>query len=42
MTFLKKGGREVYPPRNQPWKMRSAMIADPEENSLEIASDFWN
>jgi lactoylglutathione lyase len=35
------GGRAIYPPRNEPWKMRSAMIADPEGNLIEIASDFW-
>ncbi len=35
------GGREVYAPRNEPWKMRSAMVADPEGNLIEIASDFW-
>ncbi len=40
--ILEKGGREVYPPRNEPWKMRSAMIADPEGNLIETASDFWN
>jgi hypothetical protein len=36
-----KGGKEIYPPRDEPWKMRSAMIADPEGNLIEIASDFW-
>jgi lactoylglutathione lyase len=35
------GGRVVYAPRDEPWKMRSAMIADPEGNLIEIASDFW-
>lgn len=35
------GGRAVYAPRNEPWKMRSAMITDPEGNLIEIASDFW-
>jgi lactoylglutathione lyase len=35
------GARPIYPPRNEPWKMRSAMIADPEGNLIEIASDFW-
>jgi catechol 2,3-dioxygenase-like lactoylglutathione lyase family enzyme len=35
------GGKEIYPPRDEPWKMRSAMIADPEGNLIEIASDFW-
>jgi catechol 2,3-dioxygenase-like lactoylglutathione lyase family enzyme len=36
-----KGGRIIYSPRDEPWKMRSAMIADPEGNIIEIASDFW-
>jgi lactoylglutathione lyase len=36
-----KGGAPVYLPRDEPWKMRSAMIADPEGNLIEIASDFW-
>lgn len=35
------GGKVVYMPRDEPWKMRSAMIADPEGNLIEIASDFW-
>jgi len=35
------GATEICAPRNEPWKMRSAMIADPEGNLLEIASDFW-
>jgi lactoylglutathione lyase len=35
------GGVSVYAPRNEPWKMRSAMITDPEGNLIEIASDFW-
>ena len=39
--IIAKGGKEVYPPRNEPWKMRSAMIANPEGNLIEIASDFW-
>lgn len=26
----------------EPWKMRSAMITDPEGNLIEIASDFWD
>jgi catechol 2,3-dioxygenase-like lactoylglutathione lyase family enzyme len=39
--IIKKGGKEIYGPRNEPWKMRSAMIADPEGNLIEIASDFW-
>lgn len=38
---LARGGRQVYAPRNEPWKMRSAMLADPEGNLIEIASDFW-
>jgi catechol 2,3-dioxygenase-like lactoylglutathione lyase family enzyme len=40
--IIKNGGQEIYKPRNEPWKMRSAMIADPEGNIIEIASDFWS
>jgi lactoylglutathione lyase len=39
--ILAGGGREVYAPRDEPWKMRSAMLVDPEGNLIEIASDFW-
>jgi predicted enzyme related to lactoylglutathione lyase len=39
--IISKGGMIIYPPRDEPWKMRSAMIADPEGNIIEIASDFW-
>lgn len=39
--ILAKGGVEIYAPRDEPWKMRSAMLADPEGNIIEIASDFW-
>jgi len=39
--IIAKGGVEIYPPRDEPWKMRSAMISDPEGNIIEIASDFW-
>jgi catechol 2,3-dioxygenase-like lactoylglutathione lyase family enzyme len=35
------GASPVYPPRDEPWHMRSAMVADPEGNLIEIASDFW-
>lgn len=35
------GAKPVYPPRNEPWKMRSSMVADPEGNLIEIGSDFW-
>lgn len=34
------GGTPVYPPRDEPWGMRSSMIADPEGNLIEIGS--WN
>ncbi len=34
------GARVVYAPRDEPWGMRSAMIADPEGNLVEIGS--WN
>ena len=39
--IIEKGGKAVYGPRNEPWKMRSAMITDPDGNLIEIASDFW-
>jgi len=39
--FISGGAQAIYAPRNEPWKMRSAMIADPEGNLLEIGSDFW-
>jgi catechol 2,3-dioxygenase-like lactoylglutathione lyase family enzyme len=39
--FVKAGAAVVYAPRDEPWKMRSAMIADPEGNLIEIGSDFW-
>ncbi|MDD1777667.1 MAG: VOC family protein [Candidatus Helarchaeota archaeon] len=41
-VIVAKGGKPIYAPRNEPWKMRSAMIADPEGNMIEIASDFWD
>jgi catechol 2,3-dioxygenase-like lactoylglutathione lyase family enzyme len=34
------GARAVYPPRDEPWGMRSSMIMDPEGNLIEIGS--WN
>jgi len=34
------GATVVYAPRNEPWGMRSSMIADPEGNLIEIGS--WN
>ncbi len=34
------GGQAVYAPRDEPWGMRSSMIADPEGNLIEIGS--WN
>jgi len=40
--IIAHGGREIYAPRDEPWKMRSAMLADPEGNIIEIASDFWD
>lgn len=39
--IISNGGKEIYPPRDEPWNMRSAMLADPEGNIIEIASDFW-
>ncbi len=37
---VKAGGRPIYAPRDEPWGMHSSMIADPEENIIEIGS--WN
>ncbi len=34
------GAQPVYAPRNEPWGMRSSMVADPEGNLIEIGS--WN
>lgn len=34
------GAVPVYAPRDEPWGMRSSMIADPEGNLIEIGS--WN
>ena len=34
------GARPVYEPRDEPWGMRSSMIADPEGNLVEVGS--WN
>ena len=39
--LIQAGASEIYPPRDEPWKMRSSMIADPEGNLIEIGSDFW-
>lgn len=38
---INSGAKPIYAPRNEPWNMRSAMIADPEGNLIEIASDFY-
>lgn len=32
------GGRPIYAPRDEPWGMRSSMVADPEGNLIEIGS----
>lgn len=37
---LELGAKEIYAPRDEPWGMRSSMIADPEGNLIEIGS--WN
>ena len=39
--LISAGVVSIYPPRNEPWKMRSAMVVDPEGNLIEIGSDFW-
>jgi lactoylglutathione lyase len=38
--LVARGGRPVYAPRDEPWRMRSSMIADPEGNLIEVGS--WN
>jgi catechol 2,3-dioxygenase-like lactoylglutathione lyase family enzyme len=40
-SMVSKGAKPVYTPRNEPWKMRSAVVLDPDGNMIEIASDFW-
>ena len=37
---VRAGGQPVYGPRQEPWGMRSSMVADPEGNLIEIGS--WN
>jgi lactoylglutathione lyase len=37
---VQAGGQPVYGPRQEPWGMRSSMVADPEGNLIEIGS--WN
>ena len=39
--IIDKGAKSIYAPRNEPWKMRSSMVADPEGNLIEIGSNFW-
>lgn len=34
------GAQPIYAPRDEPWGMRSSMVADPEGNLIEIGS--WN
>lgn len=38
--IIAQGGSPVYEPRNEEWNMRSAMIADPEGNLIEIGADI--
>ena len=38
--IVQAGGQPVYAPRQEPWGMRSSMIADPEGNLIEVGS--WN
>jgi catechol 2,3-dioxygenase-like lactoylglutathione lyase family enzyme len=35
-----RGGQPIYAPRDEPWGMRSSMVADPDGNLIEIGS--WN
>lgn len=39
--YTAAGAQPIYEPRDEPWHMRSAMVADPDGNLIEIASDFW-
>lgn len=39
---VEEGAAPIYEPRDEPWKMRSSMVADPESNLIEIGSDFWS
>jgi len=34
--IVRGGGLPIYSPRDEPWGMRSSMIADPEGNLIEI------
>jgi len=36
--LVKAGARPIYAPRDEPWGMRSSMLADPEGNIIEIGS----
>lgn len=38
--IVRAGAKPVYAPRDEPWGMRSSMVADPEGNLIEIGS--WN
>lgn len=38
--LVSAGARPVYEPRDEPWGMRSSMVADPEGNPIEVGS--WN
>ncbi len=38
--LVEAGARPVVEPRDEPWGMRSSMVADPEGNLIEIGS--WN
>jgi len=38
--LITQGARPVYAPRDEPWGMRSSMVADPEGNLIEVGS--WN
>lgn len=38
--LVSAGAGVIYAPRDEPWGMRSSMIADPEGNLIEVGS--WN
>lgn len=38
--LVSAGAAPVYPPRNEPWNMRSSMVSDPEGNLIEIGANL--
>jgi len=40
-TLITKKATPFYPPRYEPWKMRSALIVDNKGNLIKRDSDSW-